>query len=111
MKLIAVIFILPLTFLMIQPVLNTHPSSDQMKCCTKMRCHKNNHQSNNEGKCENNTCNPFMPCIYGNFFTTDNNIYNFTIIKARKGKSLVVNDNRLSSHLSDCWHPPQSLFV
>jgi hypothetical protein len=111
MKLFAVIFILPLAFLTIQPVLDTQQQVDQMQCCSKMKCHKKNQSPKKKEQCENNACNPFMACAYGNFFTNDNNLYSLTVYGIRKRKTEIVNDNRLSSSLSDCWHPPEGLFM
>jgi len=111
MKLSVVIIILPLAFLLIQPVLNTQQSIDQMQCCAKMKCHKKNQKPTKNEKCENNACNPFMACAYGNFFTNDNNFYSLAVYRIRKEKIGIANDNRLSKCLSDCWHPPEGLFV
>ena len=111
MKVSAVIFILPLAFLMVQPALNTQQSIAQLQCCPKMKCHKKNQKPEKNEKCENNACNPFMACAYGNFFTNDNNIYSITVYGIRKEKIITANDNRLSTCSSDCWHPPESSFV
>ncbi len=111
MKLSAVIFILPFAFLMIQPVLNTQQSVGQMQCCPKMKCHKKNQEPNKNEKCENNACNPFMACAYGNFFTNDNPVYSVRSYKINKAKIALANDNRLYTCLSDCWHPPESFLV
>jgi hypothetical protein len=111
MKLSAVIFILPLSFLMIQPVFNTQQSVDQLQCCSKMNCHKKNHTANKNEKCGNNACNPFMACAYGNFFTNDNSSYCLTIYGIGKERIGIANDNRLYTCLSDCWHPPESIIV
>jgi hypothetical protein len=110
MKVSAVIFILPLSFLMVQPVLNTQQSVGQMQGCSKMKCHKKNQKPNKSEKCENNACNPFMACAYGNFFTNDNNIYSLILYGIIKEKIITINDNRVSTCSSDCWHPPEGLF-
>jgi hypothetical protein len=79
----------------------------KMQCGSKMKCHKEKQQPCRNEKCENNGCNPFMACAYGNFFLINKNSFAFNLPQMKKSKMVTINDNRLSNKLSDCWHPPQ----
>jgi hypothetical protein len=108
MKTIAFIFLLPLAFLMVQPLSNTQQMSCKMQNCSKMmKCHNKKHPSTKGNKCENNGCNPFTACAYGNFYTVSKAVLSFTIIASKREKITPINDNRLASFSSDCWHPPE----
>ncbi len=46
-----------------------------------MNCHKKDQQSGNDNnnKCENNSCNPFMACAYGNFYLAEKSVFTFSL--------------------------------
>jgi hypothetical protein len=80
-----------------------------MKCCSRMtKCPKQKQQANKNKQCENNGCNPFMACAYGNFYYTLKNTFIFTSLLKNGDKKIPINDNRLATKLSECWHPPES---
>jgi hypothetical protein len=101
-KIIASIFIIPLTFLLFQPLL-TNNRSDAKKGCVSMKCHKK--KQNKTKDCEN--CNPFMACSLCNFFTNVKHTIDIKTAAPDVQKISVINDNRLAARSSDCWHPPE----
>jgi len=106
-KIIAFILLLLVGFFSIQPLLSSQSTVAKMKCCSKtMKCHKKKQSASNP--CENNACNPFMACAYGNFYLAEKTVFEFTALLINAGRLAPVNDNRLSETLSDCWHPPRS---
>jgi hypothetical protein len=111
MRFSAIIFIAPLAFLMIQPLVNTQQTIDQMQGCSKMTCCKKNKNPHNSEKCGDNACNPFMACAFGNYFTNDSPVYSLPAYALRREKITIANDNRLFACLTDCWHPPESSLV
>jgi hypothetical protein len=72
-----------------------------------MKCHKQKQQSNKNEKCGSNGCNPFMACASGNFYNLNKDITEWIIIGSKTEKIASINDNRLASSLSECWHPPE----
>jgi hypothetical protein len=49
-----------------------------------------------------------MVCAYGNFYLAEKNGFTFLSIVPEKEKKGMVNDNRLSTKLSESFHPPES---
>ena len=72
-----------------------------MKKCTKDKSGCGNND------CTNNRCNPFMVCLYGNYFLNNKYSFAFTLPAIKKEKIVTLNDFRLSTALSECWHPPE----
>lgn len=108
MKIVASIFLLPLTFLTLQPLFSSRQKATKMMCCGKMmKCHKQKQQPDKENKCERSGCNPFMACASGNFYNIDKDIIDYLIKGSKIEKITAINDNRLASSLSECWHPPE----
>ena len=105
MKITSTIFLLVFSFLVIQPLFGTRVKEEKKECCQK-RCPNEKKQSK-KNDCQPNGCNPFMPCIYGNFYLLEKSYVVFTGIENKKAKLFFYNDNRLCSNLSDCWHPPE----
>jgi hypothetical protein len=50
-----------------------------------------------------------MACAYGNFFIIEKQTCKTAIIVFVQEKIPVVNDYRLSTNISECWHPPELL--
>jgi len=73
-----------------------------------MKCDKKQKQPSNK-TCESNSCNPFMACASGNFYLVEKTGLSFTNLPVNKNRIILVNDNRLSDNLSECWHPPRVL--
>jgi hypothetical protein len=82
-----------------------------MHCCHKMtKCPRKSAPTGNGGKCQGNGCNPFMACAYGNFYLLEKAGVEFLPAAQQTDKKILINDNRLSSSLSDSWHPPEFFF-
>jgi hypothetical protein len=105
----ASIFFLILSFLTVQPLLSSTKTVEKKHCCLKktMDCLTNKQKSKNTGQCDNNRCNPFMACVSGNFYVVANGPVVSYAALLQKAEIDTVNDNRLASCLSDCWHPPE----
>lgn len=107
-KLMAFIFLSLVAFFTVQPLISSQRTVSAMLCCPKMmKCHKEKHPSGDNRKCESDGCNPFMACAYGNFYLLEKSGFNFLTIVPEIEKKAAINDNRLSTRLSDCWHPPE----
>jgi hypothetical protein len=106
-RIIASIFFVPLVLLTVQPVLYTPQSVSKMQCCVKMKCAKKKRQSKKSDKCENNGCNPFMACAYGNFYMNNKSIGISIMLEIKSERIVAANDNSLATCSSDCWHPPE----
>ncbi len=82
-----------------------------MRCCHKMmKCPRKKAPAGGGGKCQGNGCNPFMACAFGNFYLLEKGGVEFVLAALRTDKKILINDNRLSSSLSDSWHPPEFIF-
>jgi hypothetical protein len=103
-RIIASIFIIPLTFLLFQPLLGNNNANEPMKGCHSTKCHKDK-EKKATGRCEN--CNPFMACSLCNFFTNVRHTIDIKTATAVIQKISLINDNRLVFRSSDCWHPPE----
>jgi hypothetical protein len=73
----------------------------------KMDCPADQQNSKDTGRCDPNMCNPFMACASGNFYIMENGTAESYAVLPSNEKMSTVNDNRLASCLSDCWHPPE----
>jgi hypothetical protein len=86
-----------------------------MHCCKqKMHCSRQAAPKPKDDKegcrgngCQGNGCNPFMACAYGNFYLLEKPGTEIGIPSFLIGKKIPANDNRLSSRLSESWHPPE----
>ena len=108
MKLVACIFILIMGFLTVQPAIDLHRSNlTDTKCCMESCSMEINENPEEKDNCENQDCNPFMSCIYGNYFLSSHtSIYVLPFLISIE-KLSPANDNRIINGLSDCWHPPE----
>lgn len=114
MKAVACIMILLWSLLIIQPLqanfINSYPSS-----CAKMKpaepsCSKKCTKPTpveQDKDCTNNQCNPIMSCPIGNFYLNNHTTYFVIAFSVLKEKQLLVDDNRISAGLAECWHPPE----
>lgn len=111
MKLVASIFAFVLCLLTVQPLFISEPvNAEETSCCNPQKtCTKEEeNQSEKQDDCRNMACNPFMSCVYGNFFVLDKQCISFDFFPGAKQKLNVYNDNRVIQNLSECWHPPEA---
>ena len=74
--------------------------------CTPSPCSKPKAGEEKKG-CEEERCNPLMSCPAGNFFLFSHTQIAFHSFEPAKAKTRLVNDNRLSKQLTECFHPPE----
>jgi hypothetical protein len=74
--------------------------------CSKSKCSKTA-DNEDENDCEGNRCNPLMSCPTGNFYLYNPADVSIESFIAAKQKMVLINDNRISKHLCECWHPPE----
>lgn len=110
MKFAAYIFAFIFTFLSVQPVFSSIAlKAAKTECCTQSKCGKEEEDpTRQKDNCENRSCNPFLSCVYGNFFLLDKQFILFDFLTMPKQKLIVNNDNRIVQNLSECWHPPET---
>jgi hypothetical protein len=88
-------------------------NSVRMHCCKKkMHCSrqaqpKDGKEGGQSDGCQGNGCNPFMACAYGNFYLLEKSATGLLAPSFLLDKQIPANDNRLSSRLSESWHPPE----
>ena len=100
------ILILILGILMIQPMFGYGVAGPAASCCSESSCDKPE-PTDNENNCENNRCNPLMSCPAGNFYLVGYSHISLTSFIQPKQKIILVNDNRVLTRLTECWHPPE----
>jgi hypothetical protein len=117
MKAGAILFIVIIGILLLQPGFqNFRLSASVPVCmkkktekssCSKTRCGKESDTQDEKKDCGPDRCNPFMGCATGNFYV--HNYWTILIegIFIPKHKLTVTNDNRISGALNECWHPPE----
>ena len=109
MKVPAYIFIIVLSFLTLQPAFSSDQKNIEVQCCKKDFCNKRGDEKpDKKNNCGNNGCNPFMACAYGNFFLIGKSSICFTYTPIAGKKIIALNDNRIATMFSDCWHPPET---
>lgn len=110
MKAGAYILVVILSILIIQPLFGNNNSNDDMaesSCCpSKKECSKPASGDSNDD-CANNRCNPLMSCPTGNFYLLHFSYISIVSVQIPKLKVVPVNDNRLLTKLTECWHPPE----
>jgi hypothetical protein len=74
--------------------------------CSKTKCNKPP-ADNQEEDCSDERCNPIMSCPAGNFYFANPAHFSFTHFPLSGQKKLLLDDNRISGYLSECWHPPE----
>jgi hypothetical protein len=74
-------------------------------CCSKTSCDLPDNKEEND--CEGNDCNPLMSCPGGNFYFHNPSSFSIAAFIIAKQKIMLVDDNRISKNLAECWHPPE----
>ncbi len=74
--------------------------------CSKNKCSrpKTPESGNN---CGADRCNPLLGCPSGNFYLLNHSYISLPSFIIFKQKNILVNDNRISKQLTECWHPPE----
>ena len=98
----------------IQPLFVNYSAYDGQVCavnekptCAKSKKCSSDSPVEEKEDCGTDGCNPFLPCMGSccylpeSFFT--HSMPGFAI----KEKMALVNDNRILSNFSECWHPPE----
>ncbi len=75
--------------------------------CSKKKCNKSSKSQNKDG-CNRDGCNPTLGCSSGNFFVHHHNNISLLSWLAQKQKAILIDDNRISKNLSECWRPPKA---
>lgn len=105
MKIAAYIFTCIIFLATVQPLFS-RTNAETIECCTKEKCHKSR-QPEKKKDCENSGCNPFMACASGNFYLLDNSFISVISLMTARQKIILVDDNRVSDKLNECWHPSE----
>ena len=74
--------------------------------CCESKCSKPKPEENKQD-CGGDRCNPLMGCTSGNFYVHNYSYISITSLIIPKQKTALVNDNRISKQLTECWHPPE----
>ena len=89
-----------------KPVKETCQKKEPTKTsCTKTKCSKPTSKSNK--KCSTEHCNPLLGCPSGNFYVHNYFLISLSSFILLKQKPILVNDNRISKQLTECFHPPE----
>lgn len=115
-------FIIIFSILQIHPILIDYEFKKQQSIieakkpgCTKSKkpvCTRNKCSlpvsSDEKEDCNNNGCNPFVPCNMGFCCYLVENAFAYSIHSIVSQKVFFhFNDNRIQNTLSECWHPPE----
>jgi hypothetical protein len=103
MKVAGHILMVILVFLTVQPVFAKAIVVEQKSDC----CMQDKKSTNKNNTCDQTACNPLRVCVYGSFFVVDNAATDIIVPSPIVQKITPANDNRISSALSECWHPPR----
>jgi hypothetical protein len=76
-------------------------------CSSKKKCNKPADSKEDKG-CNSNSCNPSIGCTSGNLYIHQHSQILFALSIAQRQKAILVDDNRISESLSECWHPPEA---
>ena len=117
MRLSAFILLIIISSLTIQPLFQhvekSIPSGMDMDCClnhhkgSEKTCPLSGKEEKKNLPCDNNGCNPFMPCSIGNFYIIERLHLLSAPVDLSGKNNILLNDNRTAKSLSECWHPPQ----
>lgn len=74
--------------------------------CASSKCNK---PFKPEGKdnCKSDGCNPTLGCSSGNFYVHDHHHITLPSWFEQRQKTALINDNRISKNMNECWHPPE----
>lgn len=116
MRIRACILIILWSVLLIEPLsanfsINSPYSSCSKKekiqsSCSKSKCDQPK-DNDEENDCEENGCNPLMSCPTGNFYLFGQSDLAVAALILSKVKKVLINDNRIQTQLTECWHPPE----
>ena len=98
----------------IQPLFVNYNVGDEQVCtnankpaCAKSDKCQEDTPDEEKDDCNNKGCNPFLPCM-GSCCYIPENFFAYTVPGfILKPKMALVNDNRILSNVSECWHPPE----
>jgi hypothetical protein len=101
-----------LVTLHIQPLLTNYRAPNKQvterTCYKENSCSKKKACSGEKKDCPNKGCNPFVPCSIGMCCYVVENFYTPLEIPIwDKQKISLIDDNKISKALSECWHPPE----
>lgn len=80
--------------------------AQSLPSCFKSKCDKPADKQE-ENDCETNRCNPLMSCPTGNFYLFNPSNLSIEPFIVSKQKTVLIDDNRISKRLAECWHPPE----
>jgi hypothetical protein len=103
MKVAGHTLMLILVFLTVQPVFAKAIVVERKSGC----CMQDKKFPTKKNACDQTACNPLRVCVYGSFFVVDNTATGIIVPSRVVQKITPTNDNRISSALSECWHPPR----
>ena len=106
MKAGAYILLIICCVLTVQPMFSNSNAEPTESSCCKTKCNKPKPPEDNRD-CESNRCNPLMACPSGSFYFPDYSHISIATLIILKQKPTLVNDNRVSTQLTECWHPPE----
>jgi hypothetical protein len=116
MKLRAAILAVLLGLLLIQPAFGNFnaglndpscgKSSAPSSCSAYSECDRQGDTEQDED-CRDSPCNPLLGCPSGNFYLDNSSFITIHALIIPKQKSLLVNDNRILTQSTECWHPPE----
>ncbi|HEX5652210.1 MAG TPA: hypothetical protein VFX58_04000 [Chitinophagaceae bacterium] len=116
MKLRAAILAVLLGLLLLQPAFGNFNNGTAYSSCTKSTappsCSAYNEcdmpgDTEEEEDCRENPCNPLLGCPSGNFYLDNSSLVTITAYIILKQETILVNDNRVLTRLTECWHPPE----
>ena len=106
MKTGAYILLIICCVLTVQPMFSSTNAEPAESSCCKTKCSKPKEKEDKKD-CESNRCNPLMACPLGNFYLLGSSHISIATLIIPKQKTILVNDNRVSTQLTECWHPPE----
>ena len=106
MKAGAYILLIICCILTVQPMFSNSNAEPTESSCCKTKCKKTQPQEDKKD-CEKNRCNPLMACPAGNFYFPGYSHIDIPALILPKQKPTLVNDNRVLTQLTECWHPPE----
>ena len=106
MKAGAYILLIICCILTVQPMFSNNNAEPKESSCCKTKCNKPI-STEDKKDCESNRCNPLMACPLGNFYLVGYSHISIATLILPKQKTTLVNDNRISTQLTECWHPPE----
>jgi len=106
MKAGAYIVLIIFCILTVQPLFSNINAEPTKSSCSKIKCNKPKPPEDKKD-CGSDRCNPLMACPTGNFYLLGYSHISFAAFMITKQKTSLVNDNRVSTKLTECWHPPE----